>query len=377
MREWTTELLDEMRRTGDALADETLAQAVRDGEVPRISKVFRSFAADDSLIPEDAPAEFLAFVRNTRQVPLDVDRVRVARGAQVMLNHATLVALALLLKSLPSGYAAPRLATVLHMSHNLEKRPYRRALGVLQMLVNIAQPNAFVDGGTAVVTGQKLRLLHAGVRHIVRERLGDFEAAFGTPISQLDMVYTTMTFSVMVVDGLAALGVQWSGDDAADYFHLWQAYGQLQGIRPEWMPRDLDEGRAFCEAYARELRPAAENPDGVALTRADLKMMRRLIPWPMRALGLGTAPDVYLMRMLGPDAAARVGVRRRARNVWCEWVALRLPVLWQRLWQNLTPEKEAHDRISRLFFRTLIVGAWGEEVRFSVPAHLSDLRKLA
>jgi hypothetical protein len=204
-----------------------------------------------------------------------------------------------------------------------------------------------------------------------------FEETFGAPISQLDMAFTIMTFSVMVVDGLAALGVQWTEAQAEDYFHLWQAYGELQGIRPEWMPGTLDEGRAFCAAYAREFRSAEDNPAGVSLTRADLQMMTGLIPWPLRLLGLGSAPTVYLLRMLGPEAAARVGVRRQAHHVWCEWVALRLPVVWQRLWRSLAPEKEAHDRISRLFFRTLIVGAWGDELRFSVPQSLRDLRKLA
>lgn len=377
MREWTPEILEEMRRTGDPLADATLRQAVSAQDVQRINAIFRSFAADDAGVPADAPAEFLAFVQATRHLPAGIDLARVARGAQVMLCHATLCALALLLKSLPSGYAAPRLSAVLHMSGNLEQRPYRRALGVLQMLVNISQPGAFREGGAAVVTGQKLRLLHAGVRHVVRKNIPGYEERFGTPISQLDMTFTIMTFSVMVADGLAALGVRWTDAETEDYFYLWQMYGQLHGIRPEWIPRTLEEGRAFCAAYACEFRDAAENPDGVSLTQADLKMMTGLIPWPMRLLGLGSAPTVYLLRMMGEEAAARVGVVRTARHVWCEWLAMRLPVLWQRLWNDIAPEKEAHDRISQLFFRTLIVGAWGEEVRFLVPENLSDMRKLA
>ena len=377
MREWTPELLAEMRRTGDPLADATLQRAMARGDVPRMNAIFRSFAADDVQVPADAPQEFLDFLRDTHQLPAGTDRARVGRGAQVMLEHATLCALVLLLKSLPSGYAAPRLADVLHLSHNLERRPYRRALGVLQMLVNISKPGAFTEGGAAVVTGQKLRLLHAGVRHVVRTRVPEFEQRFGTPISQLDLTFTLMTFSLMVIEGLDTLGIHWDEDEAGDYFQLWQAYGQLQGIRPEWMPRTLEEGRAFCAAYASELRPAAENPSGVALTLADLDMMRHLVPWPLRLLGLGSAPRVYLLRLLGEEAAARVGVTRSPGDRWTEALAMRLPVLWQHLWQALEPEREAHDRVARLFFRTLIVGAWGSEVRFSVPEDLRDLRKLA
>ncbi|HEY8358996.1 MAG TPA: hypothetical protein VIL30_16180, partial [Ramlibacter sp.] len=77
MHAWTAELLDEMRRTGDDAADATLAQAAELGDIGRISAAFRSFAADDSEIPADAPPEFLDFVRATRRLPHDIDRARV------------------------------------------------------------------------------------------------------------------------------------------------------------------------------------------------------------------------------------------------------------------------------------------------------------
>lgn len=377
MPAWTPQLLDEMARTGDADAEATLEEAVWKGDVPRISAVFRSFSAEDSTIAADAPAEFLAFVQRTRGLPPGIDCERVARGGRVMLENASMCALVLLLKSLPSGYASPRLSTVLHMTHNLEKRPYRRALGVLQMLVNISRPVAFREGGAAVVTAQKLRLLHAGVRHVVRDRMPHFGERFGTAVSQLDMTFTIMTFSVHVVDGLAALGVPLTDEEAADYFHLWQMYGELQGIKPEWMPQSLEDGRAFCAAYAREFRSAEENPHGVSLTRADLDMMKSLVPWPLRLLGFGAAPTVYLLHLLGEEAAARVGVSRGKRHIVCEWVVMKLPALWRRLWNTLTPDKAVHERVSRLFFRSLIVHAYGEEVSFRVPDSLQELRKLA
>jgi hypothetical protein len=374
MRTWTPEILDEMSRTGDPVAEATLEHAAS-ADIRRINTVFRSFTADDASLPADAPPEFIAFVKATRTLPSDIDPERVARGAQVLLENATLCSVVLLLKSLPCGYAAPRLSNVLHMTHNLERRPYRRALGVLQMLVNISEPKAFRDGGTAVVTAQKLRLLHAGVRHVVRKHLPDFP--FPVPVSQLDMTYTIMTFSVLVVDGLDALGVKLSDQDAQDFFHLWQMYGELQGIRREWMPRTLEEGRAFCDAYAREFRDAAENPDGVALTKADLKMMKQLIPWWLRLVGLGGAPKVYLLRLMGKEAAARVGIKPGLRRLWCEWLVLKFPVFWHRLWKTIAPEPDAHERISRFFFRSLIVQAWGHEVTYIVPLRLRDFRRLA
>jgi len=376
MPAWTPELLQAMRHTGDERADEALRTATAvHGDVARISQVFRSFAADEAELPADAPAELRDFVQDTRELPASLDPQRARRGAQVMLDHATLVALALLLKSLPSGYAAPRLATILHFTGNLEQRPYRRALGVLQMLVNLSQPDSFAPGGRALVTGQKLRLLHAGIRRLVRRHVPDFEARFGTPVSQLDMVYTTMTFSVKVIDGLATLGVPLTAQQQDDYFHLWHSYGLLQGIRPEWMPADVSEGRELCQAYDAELSEAATNPAGVALTAADLAMMRQLMPAPLRWLGLGSAPQVYLVALLGPGDAARVGVA--PAHPLLEHLVLKLPRAWQRLWNSTLPDHQVHADWSRRFFSVLIDRAWGGEVRFSVPEHLRDLRRLA
>src|SRR5439155_17730439 len=145
---------------------------------------------------------------------------RATRGGLVMLEHATLCSLALLLASLPYGYAAPRLAIVLHMTQNLERRTYLRTLGVLQMLVNISSEGAFRPDGAAVVTAQKLRLLHAGARHVVRKERPGYEADFGTPLSQLDLVFTLMTFSLVVIDGVRALGAEWDEGQVDDYFYM-------------------------------------------------------------------------------------------------------------------------------------------------------------
>jgi hypothetical protein len=53
----------------------------------------------------------------------------------------------LLLKSLPEGYAAPNLSRVLAETGNMERRTYRRLLGVLQLLLNVSTPGGFRPEG--------------------------------------------------------------------------------------------------------------------------------------------------------------------------------------------------------------------------------------
>jgi hypothetical protein len=59
------------------------------------------------------------------------------------------------------------------------------------------------------------------------------------------------------------------------------------------------------------------------------------------------------------------------------WLLPRLPLWWNRLWRTALPNPNAHAELSRLFFRMLIVDAWGDEVRFLLPEDLQDLRRLA
>lgn len=378
VRAWDEDELNRMRNVGDPLADETVAELVAHFGEDQIDRAFAAMRRVDMELPLDAPAPLRRFVEATARVPSGTDLARIKRGAELFLDNATLAALALLAKSLPAGYASPRLTQILHFTGNLERHPYRRVLGVLQMLVNITQDGAFHDRGLAIVTGQKLRLLHAGVRRVVRSSFPAYAAKFDTPICQEDLVYTIVTFSHHVIEALGTFDVPRHAALAEDYFYLWRVYGELQGIRPEWMPQSLEEAAAFSEAYARRnFVEAKNNPEGLELTQADLRMMRELLPRWLRALGLGALPKLMMARLLGRDAAARVGVKRQPGHYILEWLLLEGPILWRKLWQHLTPSHAAHDAVSRLFFEALIKRAWKGEVFYTVPLTRQDLQKLA
>jgi len=246
------------------------------------------------------------------------------------------------------------------------------------MLVNITQEGAFHDGGLAIVTGQKLRLLHAGVRHVVCKSDPAYAARFGTPICQEDLVYTIVTFSHYVIEALGTFDVPRHAALSEDYFYLWRVYGELQGIRPEWMPQSLEDAAAFSQAYARRnFVEAKDNPEGLELTQADLRMMRELLPRWLRALGFGALPKLMMVRLLGPEAAARVGVRRQPGHYVLEWLLLEAPIAWRKLWKHLMPSHAAHDAISRWFFEALVERAWKGEVFYTAPLTRGDLRRLA
>ena len=222
----------------------------------------------------------------------------------------------LLASSLPRGYAAPCLSEILGISRDLERHPFGRLMGVVQLLINISDADAFQPHGRAIVTAQKLRLLHAGVRAIAGRYRPHYQERFGVPVNHEDMLATIMAFSWLLIDGVRRLDLPLGDDEAEDLYYLWRVFALLMGIHPPGRPHDdslipptIADAATFYEAYVRRNDTTAErNPYGVVLTQDNLAMMTAMIWWPLRLIGLGWAPRIAMTELLTPEELARVGV---------------------------------------------------------------------
>jgi hypothetical protein len=242
------------------------------------------------------------------------------------MKHAFPAALVLLAKSLPEGYAAPSFGQILSLSGDLERHPYRRLLGVLQMVVNVSSPGGFTENGKAITTAQKMRLMHAAIRALVHRRMKPpFDVAkYGPPINFEDMLATVMGFSYLVIDGMRILGVGLRPDEEEDLYYLWRTFAQLVGIHPagrpdsgEWVPSGVAEAAEFYAAFKRRHYVGPDqNPKGVLLAWENLRMLQELIPRGWRVLGLGVVPRIYMQDLIGAEAA-RASRSRRCSGIAC------------------------------------------------------------
>lgn len=370
--------LDQLARAGDPEADAVVDSLTKDGEIGQVGWVFRMMKASVDQIPAQAPSEILEFARDHRALPPGLDERRVERGAAVFLERPVAGALVLAVSSLPRIFAAPRLAKLLAISNIQGKFALRRNLGVLQLLINICRDDAFRAGGRAVVAGQKMRLLHAGIRRLVRHHFPTLAGELGLPLSLEDMLFTSLQFSFFVIDGLRRLGQRLSDQEAEDYFYLWRNFSLMMGIHPpgraqdfSWIPDSAAEAAVFNEAYVRRhAAPAALNPEGVALTAAQLEMLRSLIPRPLKIFNLGKVPRLAMTLALDPVDLARVGVAP-IRTI--KGLDQALPRLLKLLDHDHLPDSLA-ERLGLLFFKGLVHVGRNGEVTFTVPADLEDLR---
>jgi hypothetical protein len=247
--------------------------------------------------------------------------------------------------------------------------------------------HGFKPGGQALITAKKLRLLHAGLRHIVRNTPGmeGYEEQYGVPVNLEDMLGTIMGLGFLVIEGLQQLKMGLKDWEAEDMYYLWTVFARAMGIHPpedqtstDFVPMTIAEAQEFYASYARRhYVSAADNPEGVELARENLNMLKDLMPWPLRLLGLGVIPHMYMEDLIGKEGCARVGIKPVRGRWFLNFVMIHLGAILVRPFEKGEDPKDPHDHWSRAFFQRMINKEYGGEVEFLFPQDLEDLRKLA
>jgi hypothetical protein len=232
------------------------------------------------------------------------------------------IASALFFASLPFSYTAARGARVLTRTAELTTgRTTRRLAETGQMLLDLM---ADEDGKTPLEPGthgsdavRGVRLFHAAVRRMI---LTDPEvqwnkAELGTPINQEDLVGTLVVFTLVVLDALETMGVDFSRAEAKAsrdaYVHFWVVVGHLLGIDYEGLrrgqlsptepPLNFEELRLVCTAIFR--RQAESSLGGQTLMSSLLESMKRKMPWYMKGY-----PAAATRGLLGKEYADALAV---------------------------------------------------------------------
>jgi hypothetical protein len=378
---WTDVFLSGLRRQGDPLADDYLRRFVADNELGNIRRVFAEMDSNDDVPPAKTFPELSEFFATTDAIPSFVDPARILHGETVFEKHAFTGALVLLTKSLPEGYAAPNLSIILNLSGNLRTHPYKRLLATLQTVVNVSSFHGFQNGGRAVITAQKLRLLHAGIRHLTLRYRPDFEPKCGVPVNQEDMLGTIMGFSYLVIEGMRTLNVGLSSQEEEDFFYVWRVFALMMGVHPadnpgsfDFIPENVRDAQAFYEAYRRRhYVDADKNPDGVALGQANLAMLHDFVPRFLRLFGFGVLPRLFMQELMGREQCARIAIHPVRGHTLLKWI---LPNAYRLLRPFQHFNEDINERLGEMIFQDMIDRAYDGEVTFTVPADFQQLKNM-
>ena len=242
---------------------------------------------------------------------------KIKRAQQLFETWGVEIAVCLFCASLPSSYAAAKGVKVLYLTARLDTDARRRVMETGQFLFDVLAVGSLDDEhGKGRHAIQRVRLMHAAVRHLIKARNerepGLWDPNWGTPINQEDLAGTLLSFSYVVAGPLRRLGVRVSTEDAEAYLHMWNVIGHLLGVRDELLVRGIGDATALVDAIRR--RQFEASPEGQDMTDALLSLLDEMTPLHRFD---DTIPPL-IRHLIGDEnrrftVRAEVGPRRRPR----------------------------------------------------------------
>ena len=160
------------------------------------------------------------------------------------------------------------------------------------------QPKRYL-WGKGYITAKKVRFLHASMRYMLMqpdsfkpwgskdqpqtfaEHLSQVQTPWdteklGVPINQEDLVYTLLTFGLVIPQGLEKWGLPLSREQKEAFLHLWRVVGYTMGIHSELLTDNWDDAESLYQEIQK--KQAGTSEDGVILTEALMGFLGDYLP---------------------------------------------------------------------------------------------------
>ncbi len=327
---WDPKWLQTLRDEGDPVADTAVLDVYARGDIAAVNAMLDTLVHNDGLPVGALPAEVQEYLVRSAGLPPWMDPAKVRVGEELFMQHGVLALAALLCAALPACYTLGYGVQVLALTQGLSQHTTRRLFETAQMVVEVMAPGGLEPHGQGVIYARKVRLMHAAMRHLIlatppvelepeppaeKLRMGEVllrtvwrRADWGVPINQEDQAFTLLTFSHVILEGLATLGVPLTGAQRDAYIHCWSVVGYVMGVREDLLARTAAEAKELYEAILAH--QSGSSDAGRALARALIGAVGEelQVPWVMdKARGQRVAAHL-IHRLLGDRPAQLLGI---------------------------------------------------------------------
>ena len=304
--------LQALKHRGDAVADAIADQYLDHLEQP--SKFFRATIAARYSSPDLMDDDVRNFLQqNPPPLPEWAAQARLRNGAEFFKEWGIQLGLGLFLQALPLAYASEEGVKVLALTSKLEKDTSRRVMESAQFVLDVTTPGALAPGQLGYDTARHIRLMHAGIRQLIRDdpRIpittdptveNRWDPQWGQPINQLHMLGAMLSYSSSLLHVLDLLGADYSEDGAADYCLLWNAVGWLLGVDETLLPLERHEMVELETAIQRMTH--GKSTEGKLMTDSLIELVQGYIKIP----GFKGLPITLMRLFIGDDVAELLGV---------------------------------------------------------------------
>jgi len=359
--------MDTMRQTGDPFADQVIAELFQDGQIGGVNSLMRTLVMNEYAPLTDVPPIVADYLSKTQALPDWADPALIKAGEQIFWQFGPELIVILTCYGLPFCYLGKRGVPVLALTTRLMSNPTRRVLETAQMVVDVMHAGGLTsDQGRGRRTIQKVRLMHAAVRHLAPTS-PDWKAEYGVPVNQEDLAGTLMAFSFICLEGLRKIGISVPPADQQAYLHCWRIVGHMLGLQPTMIPANMEEAEELSATIAR--REFAASEYGVEMTAALVNMLASMIPGDIFRL----TPRLMIRYFLGEEWAKWLGVYESA---WVDAAAAPLRFLGLErsdILNNCDAMRKLAQHVGKLIIGSIVfVERAGNRPSFAIPADLKE-----
>jgi hypothetical protein len=319
---WSSEALDRYRTVADPETDPLAAELFeRDG--PRgLTAMTRALEDWEAPIPAHLPARMRDWFAAPVDYPEFVDPNKVRRAEELFIAYGPVSTVVLLMCAVPHFFTNPAGARSFYLAKIFSPDSLRnRMLEIAQFVSSITQYGGLaqywssprqrgpavpeVRKGPGVLTVQKLRMIHSGIRIMLllpteADKVWD-RTRLGAPINQVDTCEAILAFCFCTIDGLAKLGIEQTEEEQEATLCAWKTVGHLLGLCDELQPRDVAEARALHKQLFE--RSCTETMEAKVLIAEVVHIMACMMPRLTRSV-----PPTLMRYLMGQRVADQLAV---------------------------------------------------------------------
>lgn len=302
-------------------------------------------------VPKPVPA-LVALFEEVEQVPMWLDWSEVERGAAVYRSLGLLAQAVLISASLPRAYASPAGCKPLTFTGRLVQRAFRRMAETGHFALETVTEGGLRRDSAGFKITLHVRLMHAQVRRLLQASKR-WDPEWGTPLNQVDLLGTNLTFSVVMMEGLRRLGLRLSPGEIESVMHLWRYSGHLIGVEPCLQAATLAEGTRLFDLITRA--QAGPDDDSRALTRALLDVVPEFFGQPRGTRAARAFVSFFeglLAELCGNELAKALGIGRTPWRYALPWV--RLGVVGCSLGRRLPGGRSLAERLGTIQWKQMV-----------------------
>jgi hypothetical protein len=321
---WSADFLDRMRRLADPETDALALEVFQLGGPKALIRMTQLLEDWEAPIAEELPARMREWFAQPVQYPAFVDPVKLRVAEELFVDYGPVSTVALLMCAVPHFFTNAAGARSFYLAKIFSPDSLRnRMLEMTQFVASITQygglaqfwvapaqrrPGEGTHGvrkGGGMVTVQKLRVIHSGIRILLSlprdpDKRWD-TAILGEPINQEDMCEAVLCFCFCTIDSLAKLGIVQTPAEQEATLCAWKTVGHLLGMSEELQPADVAEARALHKQLFE--RSCVSTHESRVLIEEVVHIMRCMMP-----RGLRRVPPALMRYLMGKRVADQLAV---------------------------------------------------------------------